>query len=162
MGWFFGKGRFRSTYLARACQPADSVALANLHRQGFERAWGVAEFDSLLCDQSVMAHLATTRLGNGAGFILSRIAADEAEILSIVVASKARRYGVGSLLLQKHLASLAQRRAESLFLEVDELNEPALALYRRFGFEAVGTRKSYYNRADGSTPAAIVMKRSLK
>ena len=106
-----------------------------------------------------MAHTASNL---PCGFILSRIAADEAEILSIVIAKNARRKGVGGQLLTTHLSALAQSGAQTVFLEVDELNVSALALYRHFGFEKVGERKAYYKRKDGSSPAALVMRRCLK
>ena len=43
------------------------------------------------------------------GFVMSRIAADEAEILSIVVAKGSRRGGLAQALLAGHLARLAAR-----------------------------------------------------
>jgi ribosomal-protein-alanine N-acetyltransferase len=54
------------------------------------------------------------------------------------------------------------RRAEALFLEVDETNRPAIALYKRFGFRQVGRRPNYYSSADGSSAGALVMRRDLR
>lgn len=140
----------------------DCTKLATLHKQGFERSWSVSEFESLLCDTSIITHVAQTRLRQPVGFIMSRKAADEAEILSIVVAKKTRRKGVAAHLLTTHISCLAQKGANALFLEVDELNLAAFMLYQYFGFQKVGVRKAYYQRDDGSSPSALVMKRDLK
>ena len=60
------------------------------------------------------------------------------------------------------LRHLHGERAESLFLEVDETNTAAIALYRRLGFRKVGQRKAYYDAGDGSKNAALVMRLDLK
>ncbi len=140
----------------RRAQLSDAETLRSLHSQGFERAWGVNEFEGLLFDSSVVTHIASH-----IGFIMSRIAADEAEILSFVVAKQSRRKGIASKLLATHIASLAQVGVQNLFLEVDEFNMAAIKLYTGFGFDNVGKRNAYYKRDDGSTSAAIVMKRGL-
>ena len=140
---------------------ADAPRLGDLHGQGFERAWGIGEFESLLSEPNVLGHLAEGRFKRACGFVLSRLAQDEAEILSIVVAIKARRLGVGAALLERHLAALTQRGVRRLFLEVEEENDAACALYRRYGFGMVGKRSSYYKKADGSRPAALVMRRDF-
>lgn len=148
------------TYV-RPARSGDAHALARLHAEGFERGWSAGEFEQLLSDRSVLGLVCAGGLGAPAGFVLARIAADEAEILSIVVARSSRRQGVGAALLTHLLSSLAQHRVAALFLEVEEENAAAIALYRHFGFGEVGKRKSYYKRADGSSPAALVMRRSL-
>ena len=72
--------------------PADAARLAALHRQSFRIGWSAEEFESLLTDRSVTAHraMAGQRL---VGFIISRGADDEAEILSVAVAASTRRRG---------------------------------------------------------------------
>ncbi|MFL5220164.1 MAG: GNAT family N-acetyltransferase, partial [Microvirga sp.] len=96
-----------------------------------------------------------------AGFILSRKAADEAEILSVAIAAGWRGRGHSGPLLDRHLQSIAQAGVRSVFLEVEEGNRPALALYRRRGFREVGHRQGYYARPDGTRAAAITMSRRL-
>jgi ribosomal-protein-alanine N-acetyltransferase len=39
-----------------------------------------------------------------------------------------------------------ERGVETVYLEVRESNEPALELYRRFGFSQIGLRRGYYDR----------------
>ena len=57
---------------------------------------------------------------------------------------------------------LPAERALALFLEVDETNVPALALYRRLRFEEVGRRPAYYPGPDGQRTSALIMKRTLR
>jgi len=137
-------------------RPADAAAIAALHKASFQRGWGEEEVYSLLIDKNVIAHRAMTGRVM-AGFILSRLAAGEAEILSVAIAPKQRGRGLSRPLLDLNLRRLAGLGARTVFLEVDENNAPARALYRRAGFADVGRRKSYYQ----SGANALVLRRDL-
>uniref|UniRef100_UPI001F012A0B GNAT family N-acetyltransferase n=1 Tax=Falsiroseomonas oryziterrae TaxID=2911368 RepID=UPI001F012A0B len=91
------------------------------------------------------------------GFVLARVAADEAEILTLAVLPEARRQGVGGALLAGAMAAAAARGAAAMFLEVSEGNAAARALYAAAGFSGVGRRRRYY--PDGSD--AVVLRRTL-
>lgn len=67
----------------------------------------------------------------------------EAEVHTIAVATHGQRLGVGTALLRELLAH-ADTYGAMTFLEVRTDNEPAIALYRKHGFEMVGLRKRYY------------------
>ncbi len=95
------------------------------------------------------------------GFILSRLAGDEAEILTIAVDTEHQGRGAGRALLSENLRQAANAGAKAMFLEVAKDNAPALALYERFGFVKVGERAGYYRRADGTRATAIVMRKPL-
>jgi ribosomal-protein-alanine N-acetyltransferase len=137
-------------------RPADAAAIAALHKASFQRGWGEEEVYSLLIDKNVFAHRAM--IGRVmAGFILSRLTAGEAEILSVAIAPKQRGRGLSRPLFDLNLRRLAGLGARTVFLEVDENNAPARALYRRAGFADVGRRKSYYQ----SGANALVLRRDL-
>jgi [ribosomal protein S18]-alanine N-acetyltransferase len=142
-----------------------SPALARLHREDFLRPWTDGEFTALLADKTVFG-FAAFEIGNAkagpVGFVLARLAAGEAEILTIVVARSHRRHGLGRQLMDAVLRRLHALRAEALFLEVDETNLPAGALYRRLGFREVGKRPAYYTAADGRKSNALIMRRGLR
>jgi [ribosomal protein S18]-alanine N-acetyltransferase len=59
------------------------------------------------------------------------------------------------------LRRLHAQRAEALFLEVDETNLPAIALYAGLGFHEVGKRPAYYQTAGQRKASALVMRRDL-
>ncbi len=64
-------------------------------------------------------------------------------------------------MLDLHLRRLAGLGARTVFLEVDENNEPALRLYHRAGFREVSRRPNYYPGAEGKAAAALVLRRDL-
>lgn len=95
------------------------------------------------------------------GFLLARVIADEAEVLSIGVAPECRRAGVASRLLDVGMKRMASEGAAKVFLEVGTDNPAAMHLYRGLGFTEVGRRKNYYRRADGSFADALVLQKLL-
>jgi len=139
---------------------ADAAAIAALHDSSFRHGWSEDEVESLLTDRSVYAHRAMvgTRL---VGFILSRVAAGEAEILSVAVADSYKGRGVAGRLLRQHLNRLNVAGVTTVFLEVDENNAPARRLYDRAGFREVGRRQGYYRAPQGQASAALVLRCDL-
>ncbi|MBI4276070.1 MAG: GNAT family N-acetyltransferase [Rhizobiales bacterium] len=138
----------------------DAPALAALHDVSFRRGWSDGEFEQLLLDRNVLAHraMASRRL---VGFIISRKADTEAEILSVAVAKSLRGRGLARNLLNLHLRRLAALGVAWVFLEVDEDNEAACRLYRRAGFREVGRREGYYASGGSSGAAALILRRDL-
>lgn len=135
-----------------------------LHREDFIRPWSQEEFAALIGDSAVFGFV-VREVGNPkavpVGFVLARQAAGEAEILSVAVARSHRRGGLGWKLMDAVLRRLHADRAEALFLEVDERNDAAIALYKRLGFLQVGRRAGYYQTSDGRS-GALVMRRDLR
>jgi ribosomal-protein-alanine N-acetyltransferase len=140
-------------------QLEDAPLLAALHGASFQRGWSAEEFERLLVERNVVADraMAGTEL---AGFVVSRIAADQAEILSIAVDASHRGLGLARKMLGVHLRRLAAYGVAAVFLEVDEGNVAARRLYAGFGFTEVGRRESYYAPADGAA-AALVLRLDL-
>ncbi len=139
-----------------------SAECAAIHAASFAHPWQEADFEQLLVTPAILADGAVgdkdERL---AGFVISRIAAEEAEILTLAVAPEWRSRGVATNLLQPHLSALAANRAGRIFLEVEGGNTAALALYAKFGFEQVGERKAYYSSADASGKGALILRLDL-
>jgi ribosomal-protein-alanine N-acetyltransferase len=148
---------------AAAVEPAslrDAPALARIHGASFHRGWGESEFESMLTERNTLAH--RLRMGRKiVGFSVSRLAADEAEILSIAVAESHRGRGLSHNLLLTHLGHLAGRGVRTVFLEVEENNRPARRLYERAGFTVVGRRERYYRQGGGEPLNALLMRRDL-
>ena len=152
-------------FVVQGLTERDLAAAAAIHREDFSRPWGEDEIDGLLSQDTVfgfVVHESGHRDHNPVGFVLARLAADEAEILTIAVARSHRRLGLGWKLLDAVLRELHRERAAALFLEVDETNVGAIALYRRLGFVQVGRRPGYYAEAGKPASGALVMRRDLR
>ena len=85
---------------------------------------------------------------------------DEAHITTIGVDPDVRGQGLGEWLLVHLIDEAVRRHAGWLTLEVRVSNEPAQALYRKYGFTVHGTRKRYYS--DNNEDAHIMWSPSLR
>jgi [ribosomal protein S18]-alanine N-acetyltransferase len=159
----FGFGKARPQLVIRPSEMTDATAISAVHAMSFDRPWGLLEFERLLAEENIAAHVASGGVRGAAaeGFVLSRIAGDEAEVLSIAVSPDRRGSGVARRLLDAHREVLALSRVRTLFLEVEESNASALALYRWQGFQEVARRDAYYRKSDGSAATALVMRTSI-
>ena len=133
---------------------AQAGALAAIHHAAFPPAerWGADAMALQLALPGVAA-----LLDPRGGMVMLRVAADEAEILTLAVHPGQRRQGIARKLLTEAAALAAAHGATALFLEVALRNAGARALYEAAGFTQVGRRRRYY--ADGDD--ALVMRRSL-
>jgi len=80
-----------------------------------------------------------------AGFLVAHHLAPEWELENIIVATSARRTGLGKRLLDALFDEAAETNSHAVFLEVRESNSAARALYEKSGFERTRRRKSYYS-----------------
>ena len=124
-------------------QVADSLAMPNTHYILIDRDGFTPGDDS-----------------NVAGFVLSRAAPGEEELLLIAVIPDSRGSGLGGKLLEMFKSDAKRRGAERVFLEM-RCNNPAQSLYRSSGFETIGKRKDYYRLSDGSRLDAITFGMSI-
>lgn len=142
--------------------PAEADSLADIHSDSFSRGWSEEEFAALAANASVIAlglrRYSLYRSKRLIGFGLFRIAADEAEVLTVAVQRARQGRGYGRLLMEEALRRLYRERIGSCFLEVDRDNRAAVNLYQSLGFETVGERKGYYHRLDGPAGIALVMR----
>ncbi len=132
---------------------SDAALLAAIHAAAFPpaEAWSAEAIASLLATPGCFA------LAEADGFVLARVAADEAEILTLAVRPAARRRGLAARLVARAATAAAALGARVLWLEVAEGNAPALGLYRALGFVEAGRRRGYY--AGGTD--ALVLRLSL-
>ena len=147
------------TAVVEAATIRDAPRLAQLHGSSFHRGWGESEFEHMLTERNTLVH--RLRVGRKTiGFAVSRMGADEAEILSIAIDAPYRGKGLSRTLLLTHLGHLAGRGVRTIFLEVEGNNQPARRLYDWAGFNVVGRRERYY-RQDGEQLNALLMRRDL-
>jgi ribosomal-protein-alanine N-acetyltransferase len=146
---------------------AHAAVIAELHRRCFDEPWSVFTVRQVLNMAGAFGILAVEEdsalSGQGLlGFALGRSAAGECELLSLAVAARHRRRGVGNALMS---AALDRARADGvgrMFLEVAEDNAVAQHLYQGYGFTQVGRRPRYYRRPHGEPMAALTYAVSLE
>lgn len=126
-----------------------AALLAALHERCFppDECWSEAAMRELLLMPGCFGWIGPDE-EEPSGLALVRVAADEAELLTIGVSPSSRRGGEGARILRAVGAEAAARGAERLFLEVATGNAAARALYRRAGFEQAGLRRRYYPDGD--------------
>ena len=137
---------------------------AALHAESFvplgERAWTRQDLAGLVASAGVAGLLLQVD-GHDTGFAMCRVAADEAELLTIAVRPAHRRQGAGRHLLAAVIDHVRKSGARTLFLEVGVDNPAAQSLYEAQGFCAVGERRAYYQRGHGPAADGIVMRLTL-
>ena len=145
----------RVLLLWASCEHA--AELAQLHARLFAQPWDAASFQRLLRHPGGAAWLA--RIGtppDAAGLVLGRIAADEAEILTLGVSPAHRRHGIARRLVAALAGTARKAEAKRLFLEVGQMNAAAVALYAGLGFRQVGRRAGYYEHGPGGEDALVL------
>jgi [ribosomal protein S18]-alanine N-acetyltransferase len=136
----------QSLYQIQPLIPEDEIAV--------ESAWAILELAmpgiwtqaGLLRDlQQSASHYwllinqENTVLGFGGYWLI----VDEAHLVMLIVHPQFQGQGIGAVLLA-HLLTHARQVAHRMTLEVRASNQPALTLYKKFGFEILGTRPHYY------------------
>ncbi|MDM7984981.1 MAG: ribosomal protein S18-alanine N-acetyltransferase [Maricaulis sp.] len=130
--------------------------MAALHAKCFDQPWPASEFASLLSMPSTLA-FAIQQDARHLALVLVRIAADEAEILTIGVDPDFRGKRLGLAVLDRAERAVSESGAISMFLEVNQHNDPARALYTRAGYSEIGRRPRYYRGRDD----ALIFRKTL-
>lgn len=136
--------------------PDSAGHMARVHALCFTPFWSEREIAAMMHMPSTAGYL----VWHGSeltGMALYRVAADEAEVLTIAIVPEMRGQGAGAQLLARGEADVAARGARRVFLEVSTLNTSAKSLYLRVGYREIGRRRGYYS--DGSD--AVVLEKAL-
>ena len=134
------------------CSVSDIDELAELEKATMPHPWNKANFKAAFESYSTTLFKAVEDgkiVGYGG---VETVDGVEASLLDIAVQERYRRRGVASALLKKIIGFCRGYEIKSLWLDVYEGNAAARALYVKFGFEPVYSRKNYYPEGD-----AIVM-----
>ena len=147
--------------------PAHAAVAAALHAAAMaagtgDEAWDADAIRTLIALPGSFGWLAHAGQDELAGFVLARVAADEAEILTLAVAPARQGAGIGRGLMAAALCGARAAGASRMLLEVATDNAPARALYARLGFAPVGCRRAYYRRPGRPAEDCLVMALGLQ
>lgn len=113
----------------------------------YRRGHGIPEFRAILTSGDALIAFAVVRGDNGKALSVGRVAIDTATgyagIAAVATAEHARRRGLARIVLRDLVAFAAEHGAENTYLEVEEENAPARALYTSLGFT---TAHRYHSR----------------
>lgn len=123
-----------------------------------EAVWRQLTLAATTVETGRMLFLAQGNDGALCGLLTATCLAEETELESVLVASAARRKGVGRRLTQAWLARAKTGGARVAMLEVRESNDAAMALYRSLGFTPQGRRLRYYQNP---VEDAVLMRRQI-
>jgi ribosomal-protein-alanine N-acetyltransferase len=110
----------------------------------FPQPWSHRLFVEELSQRKSRAYRAAWIGKSVVGFAGQMLIDDESHVNNIAVDPAWQRRGLGAVLLADLVRTALDRGARHLTLEVRVGNEPALALYSRFGLAPVGVRRNYY------------------
>ena len=138
--------------------PERAGEVADIHAELFNPPWSREAVQSLLEHPYAAALVASAgEYRENAGFVMAQVAGDEAEILSLGVARKWQRLGLGRRLVEGLIRAVQLADARRLFLEVAVDNEAALKLYQSLDFRRVGRRPRYYDRMGLQPVDALIL-----
>ena len=118
-------------------------AVAELEKLCFSLPWDEASVAGELTNP-LSLWLVAVENGELAGYVGSQSVMGEADMMNLAVMPDYRRRGIGEALVLRLVDELKDQKVYSLTLEVRASNNPAITLYEKLGFTAVGRRPGYY------------------
>lgn len=143
----------------REMEEGDIPAVCALERECFSDAWSERLVRAAFESELDSCFLLVEESGDALGYVNIRVLGDEAELMRICLAKRARGRGLSALLLRRGLEEMKRRGAAAATLEVRAGNMPAVRLYRAHGFLPEGVRRDYYRNP--TEDAEIYWKRGL-
>jgi len=135
----------------------DLPEIARLHDECFADKWDVEFLGRVLAQPGAFSGIAVED-GRPVGFVIARVNAGEAEILSLGVRPPSRRRALAKALVRNALDRAFQAGAVEVFLEVGIDNTAARDLYGFLGFREVGRRPAYYRHHAGPGVDALTLR----
>lgn len=121
--------------------------VARIERRVFPDPWSESLLRSEL--DNALSHWFVLEAGEEVlGYVAVMNIAGEVHVTNVAVAPEYRRHGLARLLMHHAVDYARSAGAFCMTLEVRESNEPAIALYRSFGFVPVGLRPHYYHQPE--------------
>ena len=134
---------------------ADIDRFAEIDQKCFTVPWSRKAFEDEF-KNSIAVYFAARNDNECIGYAGFWNVSGEGDITNVAVVEEHRRSGVGSMLIEAVLERAKQLNIDIMTLEVRQSNYKAQGLYKKYGFEVIGTRKRYYS--DNNEDALIMTK----
>ncbi|NLY87122.1 MAG: ribosomal protein S18-alanine N-acetyltransferase [Clostridiales bacterium] len=128
----------------RKAKLSDIPAISRLEVESSNTPWSAKALTYDVTQNEKAYVIVADKAGDKVGYADAWIFAGEAQINNIAVLDEYRGQGIGDALLTHLLEFCKERTCRIVTLEVRKSNEPAISMYKKHGFEIVGTRREYY------------------
>lgn len=137
-------------YFIRRMRETDLGAVRAIEAMSFSNPWSEDTFRGEVQNTPVSSPLVVVRRPGDevVGYIIYWQIRDDVQVNNIAVHPECRGRGLGEAMMRFAIAKVRAAGAAFMTLEVRQSNTSAVALYKKLGFEALGTRKNYYTRPD--------------
>jgi ribosomal-protein-alanine N-acetyltransferase len=125
--------------------PAHVPAAAKIEALCFTQPWSEQALLAGVMNPSCIMLAALNEENIVMGWAGAQVVWGEGSVFNICVHPGFRRTGVGEALTRALIDRCAQKRAETLTLEVRASNIPAIRLYEKIGFSPLGLRPNFYD-----------------
>lgn len=125
---------------------SDADVVYNIENQAFFEPWSKKNLIKDLEENTFLNHYVYELDGKVVGFYIASRVLDESEVFTIAVDKDYKNMGIGTALLNHLIDTCKDKGITQIWLEVSTKNEPAINLYKKFGFKLMGVRKNYYQK----------------
>lgn len=142
-------------YSIRKADLADLEELRKIEEKCFDKSLR-ENFEIVLSSDSHYYFVVLNNLKDIVAYAGMSISYEQGDVLSVAVAPDYRRLGLAKGVLKEVLIQAKNKGVQTMFLEVEEDNVPAINLYSYLGFAEISRRKNYYGNK-----TAIIMSKNL-
>jgi len=137
-------------YFIRRMREGDLDAVREIERLSFSNPWSDNTFRGEIQNTAISFPMVVVRRPGEevVGYVIYWRIRDDVQVNNIAVHPDCRGLGLGEAMMRFAIASSREAGATFITLEVRQSNTSALTLYRKLGFEIMGTRKNYYTKPD--------------
>lgn len=142
--------RGQDRYFIRRMKEEDLPTVRAIETMSFSNPWSEDTFRGEIQNTPVSFPLVVVRRPGDevVGYIVYWQIRDDVQVNNIAVHPECRGQGLGEAVMRFAIAKVRAAGAEFMTLEVRQSNTAAVTLYKKLGFEILGTRKNYYSRPD--------------
>ena len=123
---------------------ADLPAVLAIENASFTQPWSPAVFAAVVAKEEAISLVCDEGL-EMVGYLVADMFVDVWHMMNLCVPLARRRQRIAGDLLEAYFEMTERDPHRGHTLEVRVSNEPAIELYRTYGFVATGVRKGYYN-----------------